>query len=346
MHNIAPLPLPIRVGIVGLGRAGWKMHLRAMRALPGFQIVAVADPLPERRDEAFELTGCQRFASIDELLQAPDLQLVVVATPSSTHYADIFKVLSLGLHCIAEKPLAFRAEEAENLVSLARQNNVALFVHHTHLHKGEFYHLQSVLESGLLGKLFLLRLSWTDFRRRWDWQTLKKNGGGILNNTGSHALTILLPLLKGRVTEAFVDMRNIKDAGDAEDHVHALLRTSCGTTVDFLISSAIALDGPKWLLCGSSGTLVCDGKTSTMRSFDPAQVPDLQVLDTAAPGREYQNEELPWVETQQPIGPAPVPGFHENVLDVLHSGADPVVTPESAAEVVRVLELIAEAARV
>ncbi len=340
MNNKHPLSPPIRVGIVGLGRAGWNMHFRSLVEIPEFQIVAVADPLEERRREAFERTGCSCHADIDGLLEASDAQVVVVATPSSTHYCDVLKVLEAGRHCIAEKPLSMEFSQAERLVALAKERQLGLFVHHTHLHNPEFHHLKAVIESGILGRIFSIRVAWTRYQRRWDWQTLKKNGGGELNNTGSHALTVLLPLLGEPVVEAFADLRNIKDAGDAEDHVHALLKTVSGPTADLLISSVMALSGPKWLVCGSHGTLSCDGEKSKLRYYDSAQVSELGVIEGAAPERLYMKEDLPWQEEERAVEPAPVPQFHQNVLEVLKGTASAVVTPESAAEVIRVLELI------
>jgi scyllo-inositol 2-dehydrogenase (NADP+) len=331
---------PITVGIVGLGRAGWNLHLEPLAKLAGFRIAAVADPLPERCEEAKTRTGCATFSSIDELLEKSDVQLVVVATPSSTHYQDTLKVLKAGRHCITEKPLALTYAETRKLVDLARESKLGLFVHHIHLHLAPYHHLQSVAAEGRLGKLFAVQTSWGNYARRWDWQTLKKNGGGQLNNTCPHVLSILLPLLDGPVTKVFADLRNIKDAGDAEDHVHVMLKTASGMTADMLVSSAMALSGPRWILCGERGALLSDGQTGKIRYFDGTNVPPLSVLDTAAPGRQYLRETLPWQEEEVTAPPTPVKSFHENVLDVLTGKAEPVVTPESAAEVARVMEMI------
>jgi len=338
-----PLETPISVGIIGLGRAGWKLHLEPIRQLPGFQIVSVADPLRDRCNEAAELLGCETFSSIDELLEKSDARLVVVATPSSTHYEDTLKVLRAGRHCITEKPLALHTREADELVALAQQSGLGLFVHHTHLHNPEYYHLKGVIDSGELGTLFTLRTAWTNYARRWDWQCLKKNGGGQLNNTCPHTLSIVLPLLGSPVKTVFADLRNIKDAGDAEDHVHMVLRTESGVTADVVVSSAFALSGPRWQVCGSRGTLVSDGKTSKIRFYDGTDVPPLTVIDAAAPGRQYLQETLPWQERELVAEPSPVKPFHENVLEVLAGKAEPIVTPQSAAEVVRVMNLVQEA---
>jgi predicted dehydrogenase len=106
MTSIASLQPPITVGIVGLGRAGWALHLEPILKLSGFKIVAVADPLAERCQEAATLTGCEQFATIDQLLEKSAARLVIVATPTSTHYEDGLKVLKAGRHCVVEKPLA------------------------------------------------------------------------------------------------------------------------------------------------------------------------------------------------------------------------------------------------
>jgi predicted dehydrogenase len=345
MSSISLLNAPVTVGIVGLGRAGWILHLEPMSKLSGFKIVAVADPLADRCQEAADLLGCAQFSSIDELLEKSDAQLIVVATPSSTHYCDVLKVLEAGRHCLAEKPLAFDSAEADGLVSLAREKGLGLFVNHKYLHFAGYYHLKGVIDSGVLGGLFSIHVCWAHYARRWDWQALKKNGGGQLNNTCSHVLSLVLPLLGSPVKRVFADLRNIKDAGDAEDHVHVVLTAESGVTADIIVSSAMALSGPKWILCGSRGTLVSDGETSKLRYYDATKVENQDVIDGAAPGRQYIYEQLPWEERELKAAPAPVKTIHENILDVLAENAEPVVTPESAAEVVRVMNLIKEASR-
>ena len=330
---------PVSVAIVGLGRAGWRRHLQPLSQHSGFRIVAVADPLPERCAEASALTGCRGFSSIDALLQGGDSEVVVVATPSSSHTSDAEKVLNSGRHCVVEKPMAGSFAEAGRLLALARQRDRKLFVNHSMLHQPEYHHLRNVLDSGALGPLFDLRFFSGSYARRWDWQTLKKNGGGLLNNEGTHVLSVVLPLLGARVTAVSSDLRHIKDAGDAEDHVHLVLKTDQGVSADVLLSTAIALEAPRWMLCGKYGTLVSDGTRSHLRRYDPAKAAPLFVLDAAAPNREYLKETLPWEEQEMAVEPPPVATFYENVYDVLRRGGPQVVTPEGAVNVMRVLEL-------
>ena len=335
---------PIPVAIVGLGRAGWSLHFEPILKHPGFRIVGVADPVPERAQEAAEKSGCRTWATIDELLAETEATLVVIATPSSMHHSDALKVLRSGRHCILEKPIAMDSQEADEILAEARARGLQVFVNHSHLHMPEFHYLRSVVESGVLGPIFHIRAYWGFYGRRWDWQTLRKNGGGGLNNTCPHVLSVILPLLGAPVTSLYSDLRNIKDAGDAEDHVHLVLRAENGVTADIVVTTAIALGQPKWTLCGKYGTLQCDGTKATLRYYDPAKAPELSVLDTAAPNRQYLRESLEWESREDTVPPVPVPAFHENIFQVLSAGAAPVVTPESAAEVVRVTEMARRAA--
>ena len=331
---------PVRVGIVGLGRAGWHLHLLPMHKHEGFEIVAAADPDSARAAEAAELTGCRPFESLGALLKGSDCELVVVATPSHTHYEDIAAVLKAGRHCIAEKPMAMNTKDALKLVELARSRKRKLFVHHIHLHLQEYWNLKEVIDSGILGPIFSINASWSNYARRWDWQTLNKFGGGQLRNTCPHMLSIVLPLLGSRVENVFADLRHIKDAGDAPDHVHLVLEAKNGSTADILVSSAMAFSGPQWVICGRYGACRIDARILSLKYYNPKEAPPLKLISkAAAPNRQYLREELPWREEQRELSPVPCGTFHDNVHDVLRKGGKPVVTPESAAEVVRIIEM-------
>lgn len=326
---------------MGLGRAGWHLHLLPILHHGGFQVVGGTDPVAERLEEMQQLCGALPHASLDTLLATCDAELVVVATPSSQHFSDAKKVLRSGRHCILEKPMALCREEAEELVALAHDRSLHLFVHHTLLHRPEFYHLSSVLRRGVLGQIFHLRTFWASYNRRNDWQTLRKNGGGQLNNMCPHALSVVLPLLGSPVTEVVADLRNVKDAGDAEDHIHMVLTTESGITADVVVSTAMAFQAPKWMVFGKYGGLSSDGVKSSIKYYDPSAVPEISPEDGPAPERKYWSETLPWVIEELLVEAEGVPTFHEDVYRVLTKGGLPMVTAESALEVVRVTELAA-----
>lgn len=338
----------IRYGVVGLGRAGWSIHVDQLRGRSDAKIVAVADPVKERRDEAVNEFGCKAYPSLGKLLKQDDIDVVVLATPSATHASDTIKSLRAGKHVIVEKPMATSLAQADRMIRVASETGRKLFVHQNYRFYPEFLHLKEVIELGVIGRVFHIRNYISHFARRNDWQTLSRNGGGVLNNTCVHFLDQILQLLPGNVTDVFGDLQQIASAGDVEDHVKAVVRTDAGATADLEISSAqnISAALPKWIVCGTTGTLTCDGKQSIVRYFDPTKITPLEVIEGPAQGRKYGNDDqLPWQEKTIEIASRPHGAFYDNVAGVLLRNEPMRITPESVREVMRVLALIRKGTR-
>jgi predicted dehydrogenase len=334
---------PIRYGIVGLGRAGWDIHVKELRGRTDAKIVAVADPVEDRIAQAEAEFGCDTYPNINKLLKQDDVEVVVITSPSSLHGPDAKKAFRTGKHVIVEKPMALSVAEADSVIKLSEATQRKYFVHQNYRFNREFTHLKSIAASGQIGKLFHVRNYISDFARRNDWQTLAKNGGGLLNNNSVHFLDMVVQLIGGTVTQVMGDLKQIASAGDVEDHVKAFLRSNNGVTADIEISSAENINPPlpKWILCGTHGTLTSDGKTSTIRWFDPKDVAPLEVIEGAAPDRKYGNSDrLPWqAQTVPAIGPD-VGTFYDNVSAVLRDGKPQHITPQSVRETMRVLAMI------
>ncbi len=78
---------PIRIGIVGLGRAGWNMHVKELATRGDcYRIVAVSDVLADRRARAESELGCRAYARVEDLIADPEVELVDVASRSTDHF--------------------------------------------------------------------------------------------------------------------------------------------------------------------------------------------------------------------------------------------------------------------
>ncbi len=330
-----------RVGIAGLGRAGWRQHFQPLLHRPGFRITGVVDPMAERTSEAVAAAvGCVAFPSLDAMLQGSAPDLVVIATPSCSHFEEAGKVLAQGVHCILEKPMTVHAWEATRLLAEAQQSGRYLFVHHQHAFTRESEVIRSVIESGRLGRLFHVKGYWAGFNRRRDWQSLKKNGGGQLRNTFPHLLSVVMECLGKPLEASYASLKNIKDAGDAEDYAHALFHTDDGITVDLTATNAAALPGLRWTLLGSHGSFQSDGIKGHLRYYARETAPPLPVIDGAAPERKYMLEELTWRDEYFDLEAEQVRSFYDNVEEVLFHGLPMKVAPESACEIMGLLEAI------
>jgi scyllo-inositol 2-dehydrogenase (NADP+) len=334
---------PIRYAVVGLGRAGWNIHVKQLRGRSDAQIVAVVDPLEQRRNDAVAEFGCKAYDSLDEMLKQRDIDVVIVATPSVCHGPDTKKALKAGKHVVVEKPMATSVAEADSMIRAAKAAKRKLFVHQNYRFFREFTFYEDVVCSGILGRVYHLRNYSSSFKRRNDWQTLVKNGGGVLNNTCPHNIDQILTLIGSPIVQVMGDLQQIASSGDVEDHVKAFMRAKNGCTADMEVTTAqnVAMKLPKWVISGTCGTLTSDGKSATIHWFDPTQVKPLPAVDGPVMTRAYGNDdELPWqTRTCEAIGPD-VGDFYGNVFDVLRNKGKMRVTPESAREVIRVIAMI------
>ncbi|GIW97562.1 MAG: NADH-dependent dehydrogenase [Pirellulaceae bacterium] len=117
----------IRLAVIGAGHLG-RIHARLAAANPQFDLVAVVDPSPEARRTVASELECTTVTDYRELYGAVDA--AIVATPTRTHYEVTSSLLRAGVHCLVEKPLAHRADQAHRLVQIARNRHRVLQVGH------------------------------------------------------------------------------------------------------------------------------------------------------------------------------------------------------------------------
>lgn len=326
----------IRVGIIGMGRAGWGMHRPELLAHGGYAITAVCDRLPERATHSAEALGATPYTDYQALLADPNVDLVAVATRSDTHAEVTIAALEAGKHVVAEKPFARSVAEADTIIAAAARAPGRLFVRHNRRFDPAFLHIGEILASGRLGEVHFARLCRHSYQRRADWQTLKAFAGGLLNNWGPHIIDHALRLIDAPIRSVWSDLRCVAAAGDAEDHLKIVLRGANGRVVDVEISGGFALGGPIWHVVGTQGALVSDEKTIRLRWFDRATLRPIEA-DPGDPPLEsgFSNvEEIPWVEEEIPVAPTHPTTFYGEVHRALTEEATFPVTLEQARQVV------------
>lgn len=330
---------PIRVGIAGLGRSGWGIHARLLEPLhDNFQVVAVVDDDPARRNEAVERFDCMAYESYDQLLADNAVELVVVALPSFLHAERSIAALQAGKHVVCEKPMATSLDDADRMVAAAEQTGQVLAIFQNRRYDHDFVKIREIIDSGVLGRIVQIRMTESRFSRRWDWQTLKQYGGGSLNNTGPHYLDQALQLFGDATPEVvFCHLDRTLTLGDADDHVKLVFKGENAPTVDIEISSCHAYPGEKWNIMGTQGGLHGSTRELFWKTFDPAQLAPRQ-LDTApTPNRSYNRDEIPWQEyswrAEEATGPGDS-GFYLDLYQTIRNGAPQVITPQSVRRVI------------
>ena len=117
----------IRAGLVGFGHGGTIFHAPFLDAIDGLELAAILQRHSDSAAQAYPSATIAR--SMEELLALPDIDLIVISTPPSTHFELAVQALEAGNHVVLDKPFVATSEEARQLIELARARNRILSVY-------------------------------------------------------------------------------------------------------------------------------------------------------------------------------------------------------------------------
>ena len=150
---------PLRVGIAGLGRLGKRHAEQLARHTPGARLVAACSPVAEELDWARDALGVPRlYADYAELLADPEIDAVVLVTPTTLHADQTSAALRAGKHVLVEKPLSLDVATCEAVEAVAREypNQVAM-VGFVRRFDPSYARAKAAIDAGQLGRPFLVR---------------------------------------------------------------------------------------------------------------------------------------------------------------------------------------------
>ena len=325
----------MNVGLVGFGVAGRVFHAPVIGAVAGLRLTTIVQrsgpPDPRYGDVEF-------VRSVAELLTRP-VDLVVIATPNTSHHPIAKQCLLAGRHVVVDKPFATTVREAEELVQLAGERRRVLSVYHNRRYVGDFVTLQRLLSERVLGQVRTFEAHFDRFRpepKPGAWREQPQPGAGVWFDLGPHLLDQAMVLF-GIPDAICADIR-IERAGaladDAFDvtlyypQLRALLRASM----------LAASPGPTFAVHGSHGSFIKYGLDPQEAALKSGRTPDEANWD-AEPAELHGRLTTPEGTRTIPTIPSSFTHYYENVRDAILEKARLAVTPEQALDVMRGLEL-------
>lgn len=144
---------PIRVAQIGVGYWGPNL-LRNLVQNKSFRVTHVGESSPDRRNYVHgQYPDIELVETAEEVLDHPEIDAVVIATPAGTHYEFARRALENGKHILVEKPLATTPENVEELGHMARTKSLTCMVGHTFLYNNAVRYLKQLVDSGDLGQV-------------------------------------------------------------------------------------------------------------------------------------------------------------------------------------------------
>ena len=346
---------PVRVGIIGLGRSGWSIHALGLQQMPEhYRVVAVADLIEARRSEAQQTFGCRAYAGYGELLADGEVELVIVAPPSYLHAVYTIAALQAGKAVLCEKPMARNLADADDMLAAARRTGSLFTMFQNRRYEASYLKVREIIASGVLGRIFQIKLTVHSFGRRWDWQTVRAFAGGQLRNNGVHYLDQSLQLMdlasgSGPVEPAvFYRAVNALALGDAEDSFKILLTAPGAPLVDLELVSACAFAQEPWLVMGTQGSLAGSYAALRWKYVRPEELSPRRLDTQSTPDRSYNRDDLSLHEeswaTPPPDEKTPASfmamtlAYYRDLYRTLREGAPLAVPPEGVRRVMQVVE--------
>jgi predicted dehydrogenase len=159
---------PLTVGLVGLGYWGPNL-LRVLADNDDVDVKWLCDRDSERLARfGRRHPACRPTTRAEVLLEDPEVEAVVIATPVSTHFDLAAASLAAGKHTFVEKPLAPSAELADDLITLACERDRVLMCGHTFVYSPPVRALKRMLDERVLGTVYFISSSRVNLRLRYD----------------------------------------------------------------------------------------------------------------------------------------------------------------------------------
>ncbi|GIW04281.1 MAG: dehydrogenase [Thermomicrobiales bacterium] len=319
----------VRVGIIGCGNVTMYAFIPAMLSLEGVELVALADPTPERLKDAAEAGKVGPEACTSdwrEVIGRADVDAVVIATPQRIRPEIARAAAEAGKHILAEKPLALTPAEAWSMVEAARRAGVVLATVHNYTFMPVYQMIKEIIQSGEIGRLETVVLNFLSvedrpgaaaYRPRWR-HDVREAGGGVLMDM-LHAVYLGWWFFDERPVSVsgFVDRRLDQD-GDVEDY--ALVRYTLPSG-QAMVNMAWG-KGPGGLeIAGSDGRIILVNKDHLTHPFVP---PDTIHVFGRSGERQYEPERGPGYGHLQTVA-----SFRDAIL----KGTPPAATGEQGAHV-------------
>ncbi|WP_338055129.1 Gfo/Idh/MocA family oxidoreductase [Sulfobacillus harzensis] len=252
----------MRAALVGCGKIGQK-HLQAMVHTQVVDLAATVDLDLERAAAAAVPFDAAPFTSLSEMCRAfPDVEAVVIATPSGTHRQLVEEAMGHNLHVLVEKPIALSALDADHMVNLAAQRGRVLAVSHFYRLLPTVSMALAAFHEGKLGRLVEASLSvrWSLPQSYYDaapWRGTQAVDGGVLYNQAVHGLDTLLEFT-GPILEVFGYAATLTHDIEVDDTFVGVMRAANGALVTVNATTSVAEGNleERLAVVGSEGSLI------------------------------------------------------------------------------------------
>lgn len=323
----------MRMAVVGVGHLG-RIHARILAAMPGVELVGVADPIEASRREVAAAHQTRAFADPRELIGQVDA--AVIATPTRYHGHVARELLGAGIHLLVEKPLAANAVEAAEMVDAARSRGVVLQVGHVERFNPAF----------VAAAPYVREPKYIEAVRRSGF-SFRSTDIGVVLDLMVHDIDLILSLVRSPVRQ--VDALGVALFGRHEDLVNARLTFANGCVATLSASRAshtAARTMQVWTRRGYTSMDLAARTATVVRPSEAIARHELDIERLSAAEKTHLKDHLladhlPVESLAVPEGD-PLTAELTDFVMAVRTGQSPRVSGKQGLEAIEVAELILE----
>jgi len=251
-----------RVGIIGAGLQGGR-RAPVLKKFPDSELVMVANDNIASAQKLTNSHGGAATAHWEDIINNPDINIVIVCTPPHLHHAMSIAALNGGKHVLCEKPLARNEQEAQDMIAAAKANGVTLKCGFNHRHHPGIQKAREWVDAGCIGELNFIRCVYgicgrPGYEKEWRADPNVVSGGQLMEQ-GIHAIDLFRWFL-GEFSEVsgFTSTSYWKIA-PLEDNAFALFRTAKGQVASLHSSLTQWKNLFTFELFGEDGYIIIEG---------------------------------------------------------------------------------------
>lgn len=334
------------LGIIGFGGMAGHHYTQLEKGNTKVEIKGVYDINPERLKVAEE-KGLVAYSTREELLNDPEIDIVLVATTNEVHAELSIEAMKYGKHVICEKPVTMTADELVSIMEAAKKYDRVFTVDQNRRTNRDFVLMRRTVESGVIGEPYVIESRVEGSRGMPSgWRTIKELGGGMMLDWGVHLIDQIMYMYPDKKVTSIYCTKNSIQYPEVDDNFRMVMMLDNDIEARIEVATNNYITHPRWYVLGKKGTLQiddwnCDGKV--VRCIDKEDKWAEEIVYTkAGPTKTMAPRNPNSVETITLSEPTDVEDnldpVYRQMVDAIEGKAELTIKPEEALRVIKVMQ--------